>query len=201
MGPLQRRADSSSCGPSFSCSTSEPSPYWPVFRCRTKGADHRRVSRERRELEDRAARPEAAGHARARGRRRGRCPRVLDGRTRRMAEDARAAGLVPQAMYSETREQARKAITRFAGEDGAKYPKAVTTLEKDANALLTFFDFPAEHWKHLRICERDRVAVRDGPAAAARDEGRGLTDEGAADGLQAPRHDAGPLAAARRRAP
>ena len=36
VGPLQRRADSSSCGPSFSCSTSEPSPYWPVFRCRTK---------------------------------------------------------------------------------------------------------------------------------------------------------------------
>ena len=33
---------------------------------------------------------------------------------------------------------------------GPKYPKAVTTLEKDAGALLTFFDFPAEHWKHLR---------------------------------------------------
>jgi putative transposase len=32
----------------------------------------------------------------------------------------------------------------------AKYPKAVTTLEKDADVLLTFFDFPAEHWKHLR---------------------------------------------------
>jgi transposase-like protein len=32
----------------------------------------------------------------------------------------------------------------------AKYPKAVATLEKDADVLLTFFDFPAEHWKHLR---------------------------------------------------
>ena len=38
----------------------------------------------------------------------------------------------------------------FATEYGAKYPKAVTTLEKDADMLLTFFDFPAEHWKHLR---------------------------------------------------
>jgi hypothetical protein len=38
----------------------------------------------------------------------------------------------------------------FATEYGAKYPKAVTTLEQDADALLTFFDFPAEHWKHLR---------------------------------------------------
>jgi len=53
-------------------------------------------------------------------------------------------------MYAETRDEARGAISRFAGEYGAKYPKAVTTLEQDAEALLTFFDFPAEHWKHLR---------------------------------------------------
>jgi putative transposase len=53
-------------------------------------------------------------------------------------------------MYAETREQAREATSRFAAEYGAKYPKAVATLEQDAEALLTFFDFPAEHWKHLR---------------------------------------------------
>jgi putative transposase len=53
-------------------------------------------------------------------------------------------------MYAETRAQAREAVKRFATEYGAKYPKAVTTLEKDADVLLTFFDFPAEHWKHLR---------------------------------------------------
>jgi putative transposase len=53
-------------------------------------------------------------------------------------------------MYAETREQARDAAQRFATEYGAKYPKAVTTLEKDADVLLTFFDCPAEHWKHLR---------------------------------------------------
>lgn len=33
---------------------------------------------------------------------------------------------------------------------GPKYPKAVATLEKDSEVLFTFFDFPAEHWKHLR---------------------------------------------------
>jgi len=43
-----------------------------------------------------------------------------------------------------------EAAQRFATEYGPKYPKAVTTLEKDADVLLTFFDFPAEHWKHLR---------------------------------------------------
>jgi putative transposase len=55
-----------------------------------------------------------------------------------------------EIMYAETRDQAREAIRRFTTEYGAKYPKAVTTLEKDAEVLLTFFDFPAEHWKHLR---------------------------------------------------
>jgi putative transposase len=55
-----------------------------------------------------------------------------------------------EVMYAESREHAREAITRLASEFGAKYPKAVTTLEKDADVLLTFFDFPAEHWKHLR---------------------------------------------------
>ena len=55
-----------------------------------------------------------------------------------------------EIMYAETRAQARDAITQFAAEYGAKYPKAVTMLEKDAAALLTFFDFPAAHWKHLR---------------------------------------------------
>jgi transposase-like protein len=55
-----------------------------------------------------------------------------------------------EVMYAESRGHAREAITRFASELGAKYPKAVTTLDKDADVLLTFFDFPAEHWKHLR---------------------------------------------------
>jgi putative transposase len=33
---------------------------------------------------------------------------------------------------------------------GAKYPKAAQCLEKDRDALLTFYDFPAEHWRHIR---------------------------------------------------
>lgn len=38
---------------------------------------------------------------------------------------------------------------RFATEYDPKYPKAVETLEKDADVLLGFVDFPAEHWTHL----------------------------------------------------
>ena len=38
----------------------------------------------------------------------------------------------------------------FADKYGAKYDRAVTCLTKDREALLAFFDFPAEHWDHLR---------------------------------------------------
>jgi hypothetical protein len=38
----------------------------------------------------------------------------------------------------------------FADKYGAKYEKAVACLTKDREALLAFFDFPAEHWDHLR---------------------------------------------------
>ena len=38
----------------------------------------------------------------------------------------------------------------FAEKYGAKYGKAVACLTKDREALLAFYDFPAEHWDHLR---------------------------------------------------
>ncbi|GAA5264646.1 transposase [Acidiphilium sp. MT5] len=42
------------------------------------------------------------------------------------------------------------AITKFLEKYGLKYVKAVTCLVKDRDALLTFYDYPAEHWEHLR---------------------------------------------------
>ena len=48
------------------------------------------------------------------------------------------------------RATAEAAIATFAEKYGAKYEKAVTCLVKDRHALLTFYDFPAEHWDHLR---------------------------------------------------
>ena len=48
------------------------------------------------------------------------------------------------------RAAAETAINVFANKYGAKYDKAVACLTKDREALLTFFDFPAEHWNHLR---------------------------------------------------
>ena len=49
-----------------------------------------------------------------------------------------------------TRAAAEAAIDVFVDKYGAKYDKAVACLTKDREALLAFFDFPAEHWDHLR---------------------------------------------------
>jgi putative transposase len=49
-----------------------------------------------------------------------------------------------------TRAAAEVAIDVFAEKYGAKYDKAVVCLTKDRETLLAFFDFPAEHWDHLR---------------------------------------------------
>ena len=49
-----------------------------------------------------------------------------------------------------TRAAAETAIDVFAQKYGAKYDKAVDCLMKDRGTLLAFYDFPAEHWDHLR---------------------------------------------------
>jgi putative transposase len=55
------------------------------------------------------------------------------------------------AIYeAENRKAAEDAFGRFVTKYGAKYDKAATCLTKDREALLTFYDFPAEHWKHVR---------------------------------------------------
>ncbi len=51
---------------------------------------------------------------------------------------------------AETQAQANKAFDCFARDFGAKYPQAVAILAKDRAALLAFYDFPAEHWVHIR---------------------------------------------------
>ena len=51
---------------------------------------------------------------------------------------------------AETKKDALLAFDAFAETWGVKYDKAVECLIKDRDALLAFYDFPAEHWKHLR---------------------------------------------------
>jgi transposase-like protein len=62
----------------------------------------------------------------------------------------RAREAIHEIWMAETREDAYKAFDRFGELYGAKYPKAWECLQKDKEELLAFYDFPAEHWKHLR---------------------------------------------------
>ena len=52
--------------------------------------------------------------------------------------------------HAETRAAALAAIEVFKEKYAAKYARGVTCLAKDSEALLAFYDFPAEHWEHLR---------------------------------------------------
>ena len=52
--------------------------------------------------------------------------------------------------HAETRAAALAAIETFREKYAAKYERGVACLTKDADALLAFYDFPAEHWDHLR---------------------------------------------------
>ena len=73
---------------------------------------------------------------------------VLDKLPKRL--QARAKRLLHEIMNAETKKEAEAEIGRFDAEFGAKYPKSVASLRKDEDLLLTFYDFPAEHWQHIR---------------------------------------------------
>ena len=55
-----------------------------------------------------------------------------------------------QIWMAETKDAAHQAFDEFIATFGQKYPKAVECLRKDRALLLTFFDFPAAHWQHIR---------------------------------------------------
>jgi len=63
---------------------------------------------------------------------------------------AKAKADLHEIWMAPTRAQAITAFDRFLKTYGAKYPKATDKLAKDREALLAFYDFPAEHWIHLR---------------------------------------------------
>jgi putative transposase len=74
------------------------------------------------------------------------------------------------------RDHAQRAIEAFAADYGIKWPKAVAKVTDDAGELLTFFDFPAEHWLHLKTSNpiestfssvRLRTRVTKGPGSKA----------------------------------
>ena len=62
----------------------------------------------------------------------------------------RAKADIHEIWVADTRQHAAKAFDAFLEKYQAKYPAACECLAKDRDVRLAFYDFPAEHWKHLR---------------------------------------------------
>lgn len=87
---------------------------------------------------------------------------------------ARAA--LAEIYNAEDKTHALKAVTAFESDFGAKFPKAVAKITDDLDVLLAFYDYPAEHWIHLRTTNpiestfatvRLRTRVTKGPGSRA----------------------------------
>ena len=77
---------------------------------------------------------------------------------------------------AEDKNHARTAVKAFEAAYGAKFPKAVAKLTDDLEQLLAFYDYPAEHWIHLRTTNpiestfatvRHRTKITRGPGSRA----------------------------------
>jgi putative transposase len=103
---------------------------------------------------------------------------VLDKLPKRV--QPRAKDMLHEIMYAPDRQSALEDIERFSQEFEAKYPKAVECLLKDQDELLTFFDFPAEHWIHLRTTNPIESTFSTVKARTKRTKGAGSPKAGLA---------------------
>jgi putative transposase len=85
-----------------------------------------------------------------------------------------------QIMYAPDQESAREEIDRFREEFGEKYAKAVACLEEDQEELLTFMQFPAAHWVHLRTTNPIEAAFAPAKGRAKKTKGAGSRRAGLA---------------------
>jgi putative transposase len=86
----------------------------------------------------------------------------------------RAKAAIKEITEAEDKKHAEGAIEEFASEFGAKWPKAVSKIVEEKDALLTFYDYPALHWRHLRTTNpiesvfapvRARTDITKGPGS------------------------------------
>jgi transposase-like protein len=97
---------------------------------------------------------------------------VLDSMPKSVHSRAKAA--IREITEAENKKEAEKAIEEFAGEFSAKWPKAVAKVVDERGALLAFYDYPAQHWRHLRTTNpiesvfapvRARTDITKGPGS------------------------------------
>ena len=112
---------------------------------------------------------------------------------------ARAA--LAEVRDAEDRERALKALALFKKDYEATWPKAVEKVTKDIGALLAFFDFPAEHWVHLKTTNPIESTFATVRSAHQGYQGTGLAGRWTGHGLQADRVGPDPLAGRQRPTP
>ncbi len=97
---------------------------------------------------------------------------VLDALPKSRHAQAKAA--IREITLAENKKEAQEAIEELAEEFGPKWPKAVAKIENEKESLLTYYDYPAEHWQHLRTSNpiesvfapvRARTDVTKGPGS------------------------------------
>jgi len=93
---------------------------------------------------------------------------------------ARAKEQLHEIIYAPDRKSALAEITVFQEEYGTRYPKAVETLTKDQDRMLPFFDFPVEHWPHLRTTNPIESAFATVKARTRKTKGAGSRKAGLA---------------------
>jgi transposase-like protein len=94
---------------------------------------------------------------------------VLDKIPKRTQAEART--LLVQIPYAHTRQEAENLRKRFATRYRSQFPNAVDALDRDWDRMITFYDLPKEHWKHLRttnVVESPFASVRLRTNAAKR---------------------------------
>jgi len=86
----------------------------------------------------------------------------------------RAKKAIKEITEAEDKAHAKKAVKEIALEFGTKWPKAVEKITEDEEALLAYYDYPAEHWRHLRTTNpiespfatvRARTGITKGPGS------------------------------------
>jgi putative transposase len=92
----------------------------------------------------------------------------------------RAKKAIHEITEAENKTEAARAIEAFAGEFGAKWPKAVAKIVGEKEQLLTFYEFPAEHWRHLRTTNPIESAFAPVRARTDLTKGPGSREAGAA---------------------
>ncbi len=86
----------------------------------------------------------------------------------------RAKKAIKEITEAENKTEAKKAVKEFEGEFGVKWPKAAAKIVSEEEALLAYYDYPAEHWRHLRTTNpiespfatvRARTDITKGPGS------------------------------------